>query len=233
MLGENIKDNHKKERKSSMKRILQIFSIIALVQLTLTSTLTAGEGKYRPGDIVFSLLKPAQFKEAHNQDNGEWALLAGQKFSKYELAGLYAGAPLNDFKRDSDTGEITGDGEPLKSGEQNTFAEGSKFLPDARGLFLRGMNFGKPPKAGDPDRSAGGGAGTYQEDEIKSHSHKLSHEGKVRISDHGKGRGRDSKAWEDYHGGTQLRVNSSGGSETRPKNIALYIYVFLGERVAE
>jgi hypothetical protein len=94
-------------------------------------------------------------------------------------------------------------------------------LPDFRGLFLRGVDRGKGV---DPDRSVrgplhtggatGDAVGSYQADEIKSHSHPYRDTtiGDWRgLSVDGSGTTTEYWAW----GATSL----TGGNETRPKNV--------------
>ncbi|NJL26403.1 MAG: hypothetical protein HC897_00320 [Thermoanaerobaculia bacterium] len=93
-------------------------------------------------------------------------------------------------------------------------------LPDARGKFLRALNV--VDTVGDNgDPQPGRFPGSYQADELKKHNHGLNLPRK-----------RDGNA--DPHTGFQydeLRDNVTkatsvvGGAETRPKNIAVYVYV--------
>lgn len=88
-------------------------------------------------------------------------------------------------------------------------------LPDFRGLFLRGVDHGRGK---DPDAEARtalhGGAqgdevGSVQEDAFKEHRHAY-----IRFPQ-GRGNTASGKYWGD---GTD-QTASTGGNETRPKNI--------------
>ncbi len=88
--------------------------------------------------------------------------------------------------------------------------------PDLRGRFLRGVDYGqgRDPDAGDRTASATGGntgdkVGSYQEDQFKSHSHSYT------VFPSGRGDIADGRYWQQGSGTT----GSTGGSETRPKNI--------------
>lgn len=116
---------------------------------------------------------------------------------------------------------------------------GDKFnLPDFRGLFLRGFN----GSAGyDTDRKdANKGVGTYQADEFKSHSHTMENAGKHKHRMNGLARSRGSDAGKqgggvrnaethnkdtEEAGEHKHTINATGGSETRPKNIAVAYYI--------
>jgi microcystin-dependent protein len=79
-------------------------------------------------------------------------------------------------------------------------------LPDLRGEFIRGFDAGRGVDSG---RSFG----TAQADELKSHSHTISAPSFGTGSDHG---------WRDVTQSFNTRTTSStGGTETRPRNIAL------------
>ncbi|MGE8349318.1 MAG: tail fiber protein [Pseudomonas protegens] len=95
----------------------------------------------------------------------------------------------------------------------NTGGEGAgNFrLPESRGEFLRGWDHGRGV-------DAGRGLGSWQADEFKSHTHSVkdsSYAGNVF----------DSWVYGDTGNGVtedeNLRTNSSGGSETRPRNLAV------------
>ncbi|ROL65361.1 phage tail protein [Pseudomonas protegens] len=89
--------------------------------------------------------------------------------------------------------------------------EGNFRLPESRGEFLRGWDHGRGV-------DAGRGLGSWQADEFKSHTHSVkdsSYAGNVF----------DSWVYGDTGNGVtedeNLRTNSSGGSETRPRNLAV------------
>jgi len=92
-------------------------------------------------------------------------------------------------------------------------------IPDTRGLFLRGVNngSGNDPDVADRTNNKGGNTGdkvgSYQVDEIKTHTHDFSavryRGGNGNISESGTG------SYLNLGGTT----TSSGGNETRPKNV--------------
>jgi len=99
-------------------------------------------------------------------------------------------------------------------------ADGSNGTPDLRGQFVRGLNdFGNGARGDgkqDPD-GEGRTLGSWQEDELKSHTHGehyLYHNGKYTSgSDYGYADNRNT--------GTKALFNNVGGNETRSKNIGL------------
>ena len=81
-------------------------------------------------------------------------------------------------------------------------------LPDLRGQFLRGLDYGKGVDAGRTVLS-------LQDDEIKSHTHAV---GASFI-----GSGTTSNGGYVYSG-SNVKTTATGGAETRPKNIA-FLYI--------
>lgn len=91
-------------------------------------------------------------------------------------------------------------------------------VPDLRGMFLRGLNVMEPvpqvslsPDRSDPENRA---VGSYQADEIKTHRHGY--------------REPDGGGGSVQRGGMGLEpkiTDPTGGSETRPKNVAVYYYI--------
>jgi hypothetical protein len=164
------------------------------------------------GDVKYSILKPELFIRANG--NG-WVLLAGQ--------------PITEFPH-------SGDGvvDPLIQEAAGEFPTGNygPRLPDARGVFLRGMNENLKKKEyeerGNPDPK---NLGEYQLDENKKHSHSFSKPPgdnyKIPFRAAGMGiranNGDEQVQWLTFN--ESLKIDSSGGSESRPRNISLYIYV--------
>jgi microcystin-dependent protein len=94
----------------------------------------------------------------------------------------------------------------------NTFNTLSAFqIPDLRGQFVRGWNHGRTTGG---DTEVNRGIGTSQMDEFKSHTHEYL--GKVNGN-------YPFDAWNGYDGTGMVdqTTSATGGSETRPKNIAL------------
>ncbi len=103
-------------------------------------------------------------------------------------------------------------------------------VPDLRGVFLRGLNSFDPgyaaaplnPAQLDPDNDANNVArvgGSLQLDAFKSHNHSShGHQGApILWGDHGPHAGH-----VDQNGNS---TGAEGGSETRPKNCAVYYYI--------
>ncbi|OQP38615.1 hypothetical protein A4H97_17985 [Niastella yeongjuensis] len=96
-------------------------------------------------------------------------------------------------------------------------------LPDARGVFLRGMNEGRDLQTGDPDGNRS--IGSLQVDDFKAHNHQ------VRLKFHADLNfdSSDFPPAAKSDGLTQVVVGDvtteRGGLETRPRNIAVYIYI--------
>ena len=96
-------------------------------------------------------------------------------------------------------------------------------LPDARGVFIRGVNGDRPSSEGDPDSTRL--VGSFQRDALGRHNHNNGDQLYLtRITGQETARETDNSHSElnIKHG---VRIPSSGGPETRPRNIALYIYV--------
>jgi hypothetical protein len=105
-----------------------------------------------------------------------------------------------------------------------------KKLPDARGVFIRGMNENRGTDSGDADKNRFVGA--LQFDAIKKHTHNTS----VAIgyfciqSNNNIGPGGNSgNGMMAVHPECTLEIRDIGknldGDETRPRNIALYTYI--------
>jgi hypothetical protein len=159
------------------------------------------------GDIAYSILSLDLFQKTHG---GKWVLLDGKPLSK-----------------DTELYQFLGQNSRLDILELDTF--NNYRLPDARGVFLRGMNLGRDLKTGDSngDRLIG----RYQDDAFQGHKHINSD--------------RIPENWQRESPNTaKQRVNVTGNilnesagiydagfgkpkvsTETRPRNIALYIYL--------
>jgi len=126
--------------------------------------------------------------------------------------------------------KINGEGWVLMDGRSiegsDLFTEtGFKTAYDAQGVFIRGLNLKRDVKTGDPDGEKRL-LGSYQWDMVIDHKHTF------------KGTGTGPRLGGDYKGnGVALQqmetanpISTNGdiptsGSETRPKNIALYTYI--------
>lgn len=118
-------------------------------------------------------------------------------------------------------------------------------VPDARGVFIRGMNAGRDKASGDTgaDAQNNRGIASYQSDTFSEHYHHLSN------GDVGTLRGSDIYAsaigqwtvtpmvnanFEYVQHGTRnpptlFRSSTVGAAENRPRNIALYFYIKVHE----
>lgn len=101
--------------------------------------------------------------------------------------------------------------------------EVSGIVPDFRGMFLRGLNYSDTDRVRsdglqDPD-GAGRRPGSIQHDAVIKHSHQMT-EFQMGSERHGSGDG----AYE-HSVNTTTGVNADGGSETRPKNMAVFYYI--------
>jgi len=96
-------------------------------------------------------------------------------------------------------------------------------LPDYRGLFLRGLDSRANPSPKDQDRLAGGaGLGKLQDDESESHSHTPTVSGQLLVA--GVAGATLTPGYQNgvYYGSIMpSNLSSWGGTETRPKNLAV------------
>jgi len=181
-------------------------SICGLSMIT-TSVFAQCEGKI--GDIKQSLLPPEQCISEHGKC---WRLMDGSPIEDTSLA--------------------------------ITLTHLESKLPDARGRFLRGMNHNG--EGADPDKNRK--AGYSQKDAFQNHTHIIESSKKgTELSgipgqyDSARGLGKSIRAASASYKnaqsfrlmgarsilGSKEKVRTS--SETRPKNIAVYIYAHIGE----
>lgn len=130
------------------------------------------------------------------------------------------------FREQNGKGWVLMDGNSIKDSDLSVLI-GMDTAPDARGVFIRGMNVKREPSNGDAsgDRLVGG----YQRDEFRSHQHDIAPRINVGHSVNGNGSSRrfdtdDGHTWgnidEDMYA-----MDNTGGAETRPRNITLYTYI--------
>jgi hypothetical protein len=96
---------------------------------------------------------------------------------------------------------------------------GKTQLPDLRGMFIRGLNVERK----DDNRDLDGDnrkVGEYQADELKAHYHDNPAAGIWGRSF--KGENGAPKTAHELKGG---KTGTTGGKETRPRNVALYYYI--------
>lgn len=117
------------------------------------------------------------------------------------------------------------DGREIDSNSEYVKILGSNVLPDFRGLFLRGINsFDNEESRNDGLQDPEGinrKAGDFQEDRIKSHLHSVS----SRTADTGRGGSKLPYKNGGNPGEWLTGATIDGGTETRPKNAAVYYYV--------
>ncbi|MFH0756870.1 MAG: tail fiber protein [Bacteroidota bacterium] len=128
-----------------------------------------------------------------------WILCDGAELSRIEYARLY-----------STLGSVWGQGDG-----SSTFN-----LPDLRGMFLRGVDNGAGNDPNASDRAAlntggniGDNVGSYQNDEIESHSHT------IQARNGGSGLNNIASHASEFASLYQASTDSFGGAETRPKNV--------------
>jgi hypothetical protein len=177
--------------------MLPAFAVISLFFAFRSATPGIANGVI--GDIKYSLLTPHDFDMLNGPG---WVLMDGQAIQ--QNWDLYSQVLRNYSSSDAN----------------NPYKEIANNLPDARGVFFRGMNAGR-----DGDRSDISGnrlVGNYQEDQVGPHSHPLPQQ---MIRSGGSLKGGVSSAFMDM---VNVSTLNNDGKETRPKNIALYVYVKVG-----
>lgn len=153
------------------------------------------------GDVVYSVLAPVEFQTQHKGD-GKWACLNG---GDTLIDGTKVGVTI--------LGQITK----------------WKILPDARGVFVRSMNEGRSSELGDPDGNRK--VGEYQKDQLQTHRHGIYPKDSEAFPAHVRGYWYDLthkqtfKNHMDGDAASSEPLESNHGLETRPRNIALYIYI--------
>ncbi|MCV6621020.1 MAG: hypothetical protein OIF51_04625 [Cellvibrionaceae bacterium] len=181
---------------------MKCFSVFILIFSFFSPPLVAKECAGVVGDVKLSLLSETTFRKV----NGScWKLMDGRKIP---------GSQLSEF-------------------EELSHFEGA--LPDATGQFLRALDTSRKI-----DKDGVGGSaravGSLQLDALKNHTHS---NGKTNIykwdqSFAGKHTGPDVLVNRKEPRSSLFRSNETGSFgtstyETRPKNIALFLYVNIGE----
>lgn len=102
----------------------------------------------------------------------------------------------------------------------NTFNVLSGFqIPDLRGLFVRGWNHGKLING---DTNINREIGTLQMDEFKSHTHNIGNgNAPINMADVTSTVGNANSKSFQYNDTGETPIQTTGGPETRPRNIAL------------
>lgn len=121
------------------------------------------------------------------------------------------------FKKINGDGWVPMDGRII-AGDDLEKRTGMKSIPDARGIFIRGMNLGRDINTGDPDGDKN--VGRYQTDGVGPHKHRIA------------GGANGPGAHSTVGGNMEPFVSDDGLNtlpETRPRNIALYVYIKISE----
>ncbi len=165
------------------------------------------------GDVVYSILDTDLFSKTHS---GKWVLLDGKPLDKntklYKLLDTHQA--INTLQA----------------------ANGFKLLPDARGVFIRGMDIKRPPATGDPDGERI--VGRPQSDIVGPHSHGWTGEAGYlggygypameyrRWTEEDLAKDPKTNNQNRYVASAQKDYSVYGvGTESRPRNIALYTYI--------
>lgn len=127
------------------------------------------------------------------------------------------------------------DGRSLATSDKLRQVTGMTSVPDAGGLFLRSQEFSGGAD-NDPGRNSGTAIATVQQDELQSHNHTMQSAG---AHNHPMGtRGfqgdglkgadgsfDDQDAYTQSAGAHTHAIDNTGGAETRPVNLNLWIYI--------
>lgn len=175
------------------------------------------KGKITPsnvpiGTIIANIIPPEFFLECA-EPIGAWAYSSGYLLEdeKQKQSGFFKFliAKRSNFSNDLFSGDIVR-------------------VPDLRGVFLRGLNDGRPGSVGDPD---GGSrrSGDYQSDAILAHRHGYLHgTGKKTAESQGNQYELNPIPEKKPKTEGQFRKNSNEkieGNETRARNVAVYFYI--------
>ena len=118
------------------------------------------------------------------------------------------------------------DGRDISGSTYSTVTSQSN-APDLRGMFLRGLNTGRSDGKQDPE----GGSrsiGDYQADQVRSHNHNNGSFDRLMIANGlntTNGTALDNTGLPEVNLFTSATINAFGGTETRPRNIAVNYYI--------
>jgi hypothetical protein len=136
----------------------------------------------------------------------------------------YSILPPDKFDSINGKGWILLDGRDIKGSDLQIGGNVNE-IPDARGMFIRGLNLKRTDGKQDPfdiEHSRERLAGEYEEDAFKAHHHPLSFApatGQVINTT-------ENNFYNEFVGRKdKIIIKDDGGTETRPKNIALFIYI--------
>ncbi len=137
------------------------------------------------------------------------------------------------------------DGRPLASSAQLRQITGWSSLPDAGGIFLRTQEFENSPDR-DPGRTSSSAVATVQEGELKSHNHTVNDPGHTHGTNYPLGHPPSAIVFLPTTGPagytvmvpnlnlfefnisnatTGITIAAAGGTETRPVNMNLWVYI--------
>ena len=120
------------------------------------------------------------------------------------------------FQAQTSSDWVLADGRDATGSEYATIT-GNTNIPDLRGQFLRGKNNGRTDGNENPDGESD--LGTFQNDEFKSHTHGIIY------SEEGYAGGGGGGDHVNYSNDGVVDTTSSGGDETRPKNITINYFI--------
>lgn len=150
------------------------------------------------------------------------------------------------FAAENGTCWVPMDGRPLAPTDKLRTITGMTSVPNGGGLFVRAQDFGgvAPGLASDndPARDHNSAIATVQQDDLESHTHTMNsagaHTHTVTMGREGddSGTGGSADEWTLHQtsldsvttnsSGTHTHtINNTGGSETRPKNLNLWVYI--------
>jgi hypothetical protein len=152
------------------------------------------------GTVLASILPPAAFI-AHALPAHAWVLADGNALPN-QNSELATFMKLN---RDTDYDATIVQGDIAK-------------VPDLRGVFLRGVNEARDPSTGDTDPARK--IGNYQKDQFSAHTHTVGYTTQVIEQGNGAPAPRSTPPSSPYSTGP-----TGAGTETRPRNVAVYFYV--------
>lgn len=189
---------------------LLLFAIVLCFAFSTAKnkTISSEQSGSAIGDVVYSILSPDLFAKQHS---GKWVLLDGKPLdSETQLFQLL------------ESNNITGILQ-TKGGVKN-------LLPDASGVFIRGMNNNRDAATGDADGNRQ--VGSQQMDAFQGHKHFAEASVAMRKNnDADWDRERPTtNAPEAVESEGKYKFNDAYGvprlsSETRPRNITLYTFI--------
>lgn len=157
------------------------------------------------GTVICSYLNFEQFSAVTDNNAGSPGNMFTTKFSKWAPA----------------------DGRRVPNSQFSVITSHER-IPDLRGVFVRGLNqfdagpSGPPMENGKNDPTENRVPGSYQADELKKHSHPIvtNDDGTPVTNGNYK-----ATAYSKHNGPTVNSEEGGTGTETRPKNVALYYYI--------